>query len=346
MLVSEDTYELVAHGFVTESLGLLEVQGKAEPVSIYRVVEPKARFEKPRGIAGLDSPLVGRAAEYAALQGAIERLHTGEGGIVTIVGEAGIGKSRLVSEVRKQVDSSALQWVEGRCLSYGSSITFLLWLEALRELIGASVEAKPQEIREQLKERVKVLCPQRYDEIYPYLGRMLSLSLEEKVESKLDALDGWELREATFQAMEKVIAGAAQERSMVIVCEDLHWADPLALLEHLLPLIEGVPLLLITVFRTRKDHGSWSLRETAAIDHAERHTDLRFQPLSAADCDRLVGNLIGREDLPGELVWRILGQAEGNPFYVEEVIRSLASDPWGGKVSHSGYAARCADGTY
>jgi sigma54-dependent transcription regulator len=128
VLISEATHKLIAPLFEAESLGPIEVKGKVEPVPVYRVLAAKAVAGKVRGIAGLDSPLVGRDAEFAALQEAVERLEAGVGGVVTLVGEAGLGKSRLVAEIRRVGASHDLPllWVEGRCLSYGSSIAYLL----------------------------------------------------------------------------------------------------------------------------------------------------------------------------------------------------------------------------
>jgi len=124
VLVTEDTHKLIAPLFEMESLGPIEVRGRTGPVETYRVLAPKAAAGKPRGIAGLDSPLVGREAEMQTLREALERLQAGVGGIVTVVGEAGIGKSRLVAELRKAAPPLGVGWEEGRCLSYGSSIAY------------------------------------------------------------------------------------------------------------------------------------------------------------------------------------------------------------------------------
>jgi adenylate cyclase len=341
VLITEDTYRLIAPLFEIEALGPVELKGKAEPVSVYRVLAAKQVPRKLRGVAGLESPLVGREAEFAALQEALERLGAGVGGVVTIVGEAGIGKSRLVAELRETCtpgatrgrtgsarrpgDASHLTWVEGRCLSYGTSVAYLLWLDVLRGLLGITPEAPCAQVRDALRERVKVLCPESFEEVYPYLGRLLSLPLEDGTEALLGRLDGKQLKAKTFGALETMLIGASRGRPLVVVCEDLHWADPTSLevLEQLLPLTNRISLLIMCVFRPDREHGSWRLRETAARDYGHRHTDLWLEPLSAAQSDTLVRNLLRLEALPEALRARMFRQAEGNPFYAEELIRSL-----------------------
>lgn len=125
--------------------------------------------------------------------------------------------------------------------------------------------------------------------------------------------------------METVLRCSAERTPLVLVLEDLHWADgtSLALLEHLLTLTAGVPVLVVCVMRPYREHGSWQLRERVAEAYCERHVDLLLDPLSEADSETLVGNLLRVGGLPVELTTRILDRAEGNPFYVEEVIRSL-----------------------
>jgi ABC-type oligopeptide transport system substrate-binding subunit/class 3 adenylate cyclase len=335
VLISEDTHRLIAPLFETKPLGPIAVKGKAEPVSVHRVLAAKAAPGKVRGIAGLESPLVGREAEFAALREAVERLRVGVGGIATVVGEAGLGKSRLVAELRETGapgagathlrGASHLRWVEGRCLSYGSSIAYLLWLDVLRGLLGVTEEDAPVGVGDALRERVRALCSKRFDDVYPFLARLMSLPLEEGLADKLDGMGGQDLKTQTFGAVEALIGCAASERPLVLVCEDLHWADSISmeLLEQVLALVDRVPLLLLCVFRPRKEHASWRLREIAAREYRHRHTDLWLDPLSAAESETLVGNLLRLEALPQGLRARILEHAEGNPFYVEEIIRSL-----------------------
>jgi predicted ATPase len=168
------------------------------------------------------------------------------GGIVTVVGEAGIGKSRLVAELCRRelgAEGEALQWVEGRCLSYGTTIAYLLWLDVLRGLLWVTVEDSPVAVRNVLEERVRALCPEQFDDVYPYLGRLLSLPLEADEETMLRGLGAEGLKVGTFRAVETLVECTAQQQPLVVVCEDLHWADPtsLELLEQLLALTEALP---------------------------------------------------------------------------------------------------------
>jgi ABC-type oligopeptide transport system substrate-binding subunit/class 3 adenylate cyclase len=344
ILITEDTHRLIAPLFETEALGPLQVKGKAEPVSVYRVLAAKAAPGKVRGIAGLESPLVGRDAELAALRGAVERLEKGVGGVVTVVGEAGIGKSRLVEEVQKETSAGAThfggashlghpRWVEARCLSYGTSIAYLLWLDVLRGLLGVAVEEGPEDVREALRERVRALSADRLDNgfnpveemVYPYLARLMSLPVEPELEARLRDLEGEQLKASTFQAVERLLQAAARERPLVLVLEDLHWADPtsLELLEQLLTLTDRASLLLICIFRPRRECGCWQIREVAARDYPHRHTDVWLEPLSSAEGEVLVSNLLRAEGIPAWFRERILNVAEGNPFFVEEVLRGL-----------------------
>jgi len=333
VLISQATHRLVAPLFQTEPLAPIQAKGWQEPVPVWRVLAAREVSSKVRGIEGLESPLVGREAELSALRGALERLRAGEGGIVTVVAEAGIGKSRLVAEVRKQSpeglagppDPVEIRWVEGRCLSYGTSLAYLPWLEVLRSLMGATTDQAPAAAAGALQNLVHSVCAGRFEEIYPYLAQILSLPLEDKYTQVLARLQGQELRERSFLAVETTITRMAERRPLVLVLEDLHWSDAtsLALLQRLLPATERVPLLIIAVFRPHKEHGSWRLRQAAAEDHAARHTDLLLDPLSSADGQRLVDNLLRAGGLPEELTRRILARAEGNPFYVEEILRTL-----------------------
>ncbi|MGC9395885.1 MAG: ATP-binding protein, partial [Anaerolineae bacterium] len=330
VLVAEPTYRRVAALFDWQALGRLQVQGVREPLALFRALAHKDLPTKGRGIEGLESPLVGRDTEFDALQQAVERVRSGLGGIVTVVGEAGIGKSRLVAELHKftNLQSPNLQWVEGRCLSYATNVAYQVWLDMLRTWLDAAPDADPVTVRATLRARVARVCSDAVGEVYPFLVRLLSLPPDAETTARLRGVDAGGLQVLTFRAIETLIESAAQRQPLVLVCEDLHWADPtsLALLERLLPLTDRVPLLLLCVMRPTMEHACWHIKELAARSYHHRHTDLWLEPLSADHSSTLVGNLLHIEDLPPELRDRILERAEGNPFFLEEILRALIED--------------------
>lgn len=342
ILISAATCDQVAHAFEVDSLGAIDVQGREQRVEVYRVMVPLESAAKRRGIAGATSALVGRRQEMEALSAAVDKLRGGVGGIVTVVGEAGIGKSRLIEEAR--AGAPDLHWIEGRCLSYGAAIPYHLWLDLLRELLDLPDEAEPDNARRRLLEELGPLAGDPQAGYAESLARVLAPDGEATNGAGMDS-GAEQMRRETFAAMEGLLEAVARRRPTVIVCEDLHWADPtsLDLLEQAFTLTDRAPLLFVCALRQDPEHGSWRVREIAARRYPHRHTDIVLGPLSAAESETLARNLLGwRETAPAadarpqSLLWSILGHSEGNPLYVEEVIRSLiaagalASLPSGG----------------
>lgn len=316
--VSEETHRLIAPLFTWA----------ADEEAGYQPLAHRPRTDKGRGIVGLSSPLVGRDAELHSLRRAVERLQTGIGGIVTVVGEAGIGKSRLVAEVRRDVTMERLAWIEGRCLSHTTNAAYQIWRDILRAWLNITADVTPDTLSNTLRQRVHAVCPDTFGDVYPFLIWLLSLPLDTISAARLQGIDAEGLQVLTFRAVEMLLECTAQQTPVVIICEDLHWADAtsLALLECLLALTDHVPLLIVCVFRPVREHGCWHIREIIARDYEHRHTDVRLNALSVAESTQLVGNLLAADTLPEELRARILERAEGNPFYVEEIVRSLVDD--------------------
>ena len=345
ILVGAATHRLTESRF--EFARLNPVLGKAgeKTVSIYRLLTANSVPHKLRGSGSLSSELVGRASEISSLRAAIQRLETGLGGIVTLVGEAGLGKSRLITELRKQTAAtshaigknhgleqtpdSVPQWVEGRCQSFGGSVAYHLWLDTLRCLLGAHPEDFPSSIDDVLREKVRTLCPDNFGDVFPHLAKLMSLPLDHEVETAIRGLGPQGLKTGINRAVQTLIGNLARQRSpLIVVCEDLHWADPssLELLEQLFTLSSEVPVMFICVFRPDKEHRCWSIRETAARKYRHCHTDLCLEPLSTAEITKLVGSYLQLGDLSGGFGEHIFDHADGNPFFVEEIIRSLIAN--------------------
>lgn len=338
--IAEDTYRLVAPLFEFQDLGFVEVKGRDKPVHAYRSLRRKERPGRLRGLEshGISSPLVGRNRELAALLRAMSDVGAGHGGIVNLVGEAGLGKSRLVAELRNatqahndsvdrpaNISPAALRWCETRCLSYTTSIPHRLSIDLLRALLnlpGDVADAETGAALRRLLEKTPGLAPA---DLYPFLGHLLNLKLEDEMAERVKYLDGPALLNRYATAWKSLLVGLAQNEPLILVCDDIHWADPSSvdLLLHVLPVAAQAPVLFLFVTRAERDAPGWRLVSQAREVVGAGALELHLAPLSEPDSQQLVSNLLNIEALPAPVRRMILTKAEGNPFFVEEVLRML-----------------------
>lgn len=329
ILIGENTYRFVAPIFECADLGKINVKGKLEPVQVYEVKELKAHPGQLRGLSGFQTTMVGRQDELARLLQLTQIVQAGIGRVVVISGEAGLGKTRLVLEWRKACASMSgntnLLWVEGRCLSYGQGLAYHLLADLTRSLIAVPVSASDEQILADLGK----LCTRLFGEndlnVYPFLANLLSLTPEGPALEKLRGQDPQSLQNNYLNALRRLLTTLAKEKPLVIVLEDIHWADPssIELLTQLLSLVKEVPLLFC--FLGRPDLGSpgWRLVRAAHEMLGTSLEEIQLSSLSEADAGVLMTNLLNANDLPDRLYRLILKKSEGNPFFVEEVIRML-----------------------
>ena len=325
VLISADTYHLVKPLFDFNPRGAIEFKGKSAPVQTYEALAPKTVPGRARGLEGVSSPLVGRDAEVRLLQDKLEGLLAGQGAFAAVIGEAGLGKSRLIAELRKLMNTesrSQVAWIEGRAISYGRSTAYYPWRQIIREAVGAQEGDEPDTVRERLR-----LAYDRHglpSADLPFLEALLGV--EGEASSRLvRSLDGEALRQRLVEATRSYIGVLAQTAPVVLVLDDLHWADEssVELLLSMTELVESAPLLVICLMRPDKDAASWSILERARNRLGGRFTEIVLEPLDAEHSHELLGNLLYIEDLPASVHDLILQKAEGNPFFVEEVIRTL-----------------------
>src|SRR5829696_7915165 len=327
VLISPDTYHLVKELFEFKPRGAIEVKGKSAPIETYEVLASRVVPGKVRGLEGegLTSPLVGRAAEFQLVADKVEEVGEGRGSFVAVVGEAGLGKSRLLAEVRKLATSGSqppVGWLEGRALSYEHAGTYYPWRQVVRQAIGAKEGDAPETVRKRL--RRDPACATMPESDLPFLEVLLSVESEATPEA-LTALEGDELKDHITEATERYLRARTNLMPTVIVLDDLHWADSasLELLLNVAGLVDDRPLFIICLLRPDKDAPSWSTIERARSELGARYAEILLEPLDAAHAQELLGNLLYIEDLPESVRRLILNKAEGNPFFVEEVIRAL-----------------------
>jgi ABC-type oligopeptide transport system substrate-binding subunit/class 3 adenylate cyclase len=340
VLVGEETYRRVAPVFAWSDAHRLDLKGKAEPVTAYRADGVLAAPGHARELTAEQVRLVGRERELALAVDVADAALAGSGGILYLTGEPGIGKTRLIAELRAHVeqapsDQRRALWIEGRCVSYGESMPYWPFRDLLRSWLGVLADEPELRVRVALRRTLDGLFGARVLEVYPYLGAMLGLSLEPEARDRMAELSPEALQYRTFAVIRELLARLAEDGPVFVVLEDLHWADAtsLQLLERLLEDTQTSALLLVLSTRPERDHASWRVKESAARELPHRTREVGLEALSG-DADReLLHALVGVGTLPPEMERRILEPAEGNPFFLEELVRSLVD---GGALAREG----------
>lgn len=324
VLISEHTYRYIAPAFECEDLGPMDVKGKAEPVRVYEVRAPKADPGRLRGLeaAGLESEMVGREAELQALVQTTARLNQGQGGAVVIIGEAGLGKSRLIAEWKR---ATPFYWAEGHCRSYGQTLPYHLLIDLVRSLIEVSPSATEAETLAALRTSLEGHGGAAAEvEIYTYLGHLLAPQAEDVAIAPAKALDPQAVQAHYLAALGRLLTVLTGFHPLALICDDVHWADPSSvdLLIKLLPLLNEQRLLVCFITRPDPEVPGWRLVQ-AAREMGRVATEIALGPLSESESRALVSNLLLVDRLPAATRAAVLKKAEGNPFFVEEVIRML-----------------------
>lgn len=320
--ISDETYKLVAPFFDVEPLGEVEVKGKSAPIKTYQILRTKSTPGHLRGLEGLTSPLVGREAQLAALKARMEDLAQGTGSVVAVMGEAGLGKSTLIAELRKSQNDSNPVWLRGDSLSYTRSIGYYPWRQVIRRSVEATEEDSPADVRHKLGYACE-RCALPGGDI-PFLEAMLAVESEESAKAVM-GFQGDALNQRMVDAARGFLRGLAFDRPLVIVFDDLHWSDEasLNLLLDTSDLSASHPILFICMSRPDTTAASWNSIQKMREKLGDDFHSIDLAPLQVNQTETLLNNLLGVKDLPKPILDLIVEKAQGNPFFVEEIIRSL-----------------------
>jgi predicted ATPase/class 3 adenylate cyclase len=329
-LVSQDTYNLTNRLFNFKEREPVFVKGKKEALRIYELVGAKSQRTSQRGISGLRAPMVGREKEFGILRQQIKNLKKGVGGINVIIGEAGLGKSRLASELQQETarENPDILWFEGRGLSFQQHLSYRLFIEILRQFLGVGAD-EPGEVAWHKWQTVGAdLFGSRQFEVIPYLATLMGIKLPENITQNMPLSDPILLQQRIFLAIGEWLETIVAQQPMVLVFEDLHWADSnsVNLIEYLITISKELPLLIICISRPERESDFWLVKDRTAGYFPERYTELNLVPLNKDQSRFLVDRLLSVEQLPDVLEYLIFSRSEGNPLFMEEVLRSLIED--------------------
>jgi class 3 adenylate cyclase len=323
---SGDTYRLVASLFDVEPLGGVELKGKREPVPAYRVLGQKAQASSLRRTEKVSAPLIGRDRQFGRLKKALADLQLGRGGIVSIIGDAGLGKSRLLAELYREWEQSGRQgrWDVTRGIPYDSSRPYGLFQNFARDMFGIELDDPADVIHRKLDGGLRVMMGSNDDAI-----ALCSVAMERLIAAKVlheaKEYPAEVVKQDIYNNMYPALRQSTASGPLVMVADDLQWADQASvdLLIHLLQLTEEVPILFIFAFRPERQSPAWQVKVKADADYPHRYEEIVLGPLDANDTDALVSALLNITDLPAELHQLIMRKTDGNPYFVEEIVRTL-----------------------
>lgn len=327
ILVSESVYHQTRPLFDFEAVTPLTLKGLENAVQAYQVIAARKAPGSLRGLEGLRPPMIGRAAELAKLAERVTALaKRGEGGFVLVTGEAGIGKSRLISETKTLAHSLPITIYEGFSLTYRRGVSFWMFRDLLRNALGLTPEASEAELRYRLESFSRKHLAGESSESLPYLEQLFDLTPSQPgMSTRLAMLEADQLRQRVFLTVRNLLLSLARQRPLMLIFEDLHWADEtsLNLLGYLADILREAPILIVSISRPYEAGPLAQAAERARQRLGLRMVELPLQSLSLAESDQLLSNLLALPELPAGIRQQILQRAAGVPFYLEEILRML-----------------------
>jgi class 3 adenylate cyclase/tetratricopeptide (TPR) repeat protein len=313
ILVSSYTHRLAGDFFEFEPLGKVEVKGKEKAVDAFELirageVETRIGASVARGL----TRFVGRNNSMAALMEVYERFRSGSGQVVGIVGEAGVGKSRLLHELRNILLRDECTYLEGRCFHFGGSMAYLPILDILRSYFEIKEGDPEPAVKNRMEAKILGL-DERLKDTLPPLQELLSLKVDNEAYLNLEPQ---QRRERTFEAIRDLLIRESQNRPLVLSVEDLHWIDKTSeeFLDYLIGWLTSTPILLILLYRPEYTH-QWGSKSY--------YTKIGLNQLGTASSTELVEAILEGGEVVRELMELILNRAAGNPLFMEEIIHAL-----------------------
>ncbi len=314
ILIDADTCRQVEGHFTCEYMETATVKGKADPVQVHKVLSQRDKPITIHRLSGLRADLVGRKVEMAELSEAVENLRQGKGRIFSISGAAGTGKSRLVEEFKARLDLGQIQWIEGHAYAYSQNIPYFPIVDLLNRLLHIDEKDPPEKVREKVGSGIESLVGKQED-VVPYVGGLYSLSYPE-VENV--SPEFWKSR--LQAAILSILSSLADRMPTVFFLEDLHWADP-SFVELLRSACFEIrqPAIVLCVYRPA--FSLFTGHQLSSI--GKYYHEIQLQNLSLSDAQDMLESLLKTGSIPSDLKRWVQSKAEGNPFYLEELINSL-----------------------
>jgi class 3 adenylate cyclase/tetratricopeptide (TPR) repeat protein len=330
VLTGQETYELAKDRFEFLVLEPLPLKGSKKPLPIFEV-KGRNKISSHAGVSSsrmISSAMVGRDKELKILEKHFMQLINGRGGVVNITGIAGIGKSRLMAEMKEKELMSKVVLLEGRALSNGKGLSFHPIIQIIKSWAGIKEDDSGDDALNKLQRSIHRVYREALDEIFPFIATMMGYRLEGKARERVKGIEGEALENLILKNLRDLLSRAASIRPVVIIIEDAHWCDlsSVIFLESLFKLVRKQQILFVIVFRPGHAETGERMRKFTAENLAGHHLEINVEPLAEQESNALIQNLLHKVNLPEEINRLIIDRAAGNPFFIEELIRSFIDE--------------------
>jgi class 3 adenylate cyclase/tetratricopeptide (TPR) repeat protein len=314
ILVGPETYRQAFGFFDFESKSSLHVSGKSRPVSVYIVKDEKSRPMTGRRKLNLTAALIGRQKELDELRLAMTALQKGQGAIISIVGDAGTGKSRLLHEFEQSLSETGINWITGHAYAHTQQVPYFPLVGIVRRWLELDGSATEEAMSTGIAQRVGNLLGPNAEEI-PIIQGLIGQEVQETMGMSPEA---W--RQRLKAAMLNLLSAIARQAPTVFCMEDIHWGDAASfkLLKDIIYNFEQPALVICT---TRPHASLFTSHELELL--STMHTEIRLGELSPSETEGMMESMLNTQSLPSDLYPLIKNRAEGNPFYLEEILNAL-----------------------
>jgi class 3 adenylate cyclase/tetratricopeptide (TPR) repeat protein len=330
ILVGPSTYEATRRGFRYKTLEPIALKGKAEPVPVYELLSVRETLSRVQRDADrkISSVMVGRDSEINKLEFQVMKAINGEGSIVNVIGEAGIGKSRLISEMKNSTVMKKVTLLEGRAISMGANLGYHLIIEMFKNWAEISDDDNAATAFGKLESAIRDVCRKDSNEIFPFVATLMGMKLSGRHAERVKGIEGEALEKLILKNVRDLIIKSTEKIPLVIILEDLHWADmsSIELLESLFRLAETKRLIFINIFRPDYKETGERIVETIKERLPACYEEIRIEPLNEQMSETLIDNMLNIKGLPHGIKNKIIQRAGGNPFFIEEVVRSFIDE--------------------
>jgi class 3 adenylate cyclase/predicted ATPase len=318
IVIGPVTARQVADRFALEPLGEQRVKGREETVAAWRLIDLRSS-SAPRP----STPLIGRSGEIGALQEVSRELRAGRGQVVLLAGDTGMGKSRLLGELEAAVGDE-ITWLLGHCMPFGGQVPYAPFVEMLRAWLGVERGEAEISVRTKLRARLRALSSPSAPRQIAFLSRLLSIKVDPQLEGEL-ALAPDDLAAEIRRAYVEWVESLTERAPVVLALEDMHNADgsTRALAEDLVALTDSTPLCVAATMENTTSSEGWALRVWLLTEYAHRTSELSVLPLTEEASLQVVDLLTPAGTLEPGLRSEIVQRAEGNPFYLKELLRAV-----------------------